>query len=1856
MNDQHSKHAGASRVGSATTTPSQKFQSLEKRTAKSSNGWKFFGVFFLLFSIFSSAAHALEAGFFKQFVIVDRGSGNEYFGNSIGENFNNANLGTWTRGDRVFLNGAEANTWARKDWSRVVEWTKFYYRIGGGSFTAINLDNRGANGNDDKWDQTTQEILLTGRSPGTYDFEVYFEGQGRQTWHSFTWLFYDNATPDYKATFTINAVNNPSSQSATAASSSSISLGWDKNEQNHDVMIVRKTSVQSWTEPTQGQSYSVGNSIGNGVVVYKGNATSATASDLSPSTAYDFKFYSVNYDYYSAGVTDSATTDAAASPTITLASGSSAFGNVTVNKTSSELSYTWSGTTLSGAVTVTAPSGFEISKTSGSGFASSLTFTPSSGTIAENTVYVRFKPTAVSSYSGNITHAGGGATSKTRAVSGTGTAPVDPASFSVSGGDRQNTLTFSLGTDSKPVVIVYDTDNTFSAPSGAPASVGQAFAGGTVVYNGSTSPQTHSGLNAGVQYYYKAFSYDSTGNFYSSGLTDDATTTAPQYGLRDDGGVNLPTLTYWYTGAGESDLTEKGSEFSGKNLGNITALYLKDATIKTFKNGAGDVTGTTFLYKLWEDGDSEPASYTERSVGFSSNDGDGNQTWSDFGAEIGLFSGLGENYGDYNLKILFTVSGSGVYGDTNSGPFTATFTYPLSAPSSQASSLGVNNERQTQMGVAWTSGNGSRRIVVARAGSAVNFTPADGTDYTHNTSFSAAADAGSGNKVVYDGTESSFTLTGLSADTTYHLKVFEYNGTGANTKYLTASAPTASGKTLGNPTSINVSRDGIYPATTVDISWTENNDKNVMVARSTATSPSGTPTAGVNYNAGQSFGDWTVVARSDDDGSLEVTGLVPGQAYLFKLWSENNGYYSAGSTPVGVTNDVPKGRNYQDSATPYVSVGTVYVGDNVVVGAKTYGDVAASSGSAAGWYAVIKADNGNLASGASEGATGGSGSSEDKTATTPRFSSAGTWYWGMRVDYGATYGDWYYLSDQDNWADLDADGNTSTLTIEVTELADPDSPTATKDALQPASEIDLAWTPVNGKRVIIARTTDNVFGTPVSGSDIVYADGDSIPGGGEVIYSGFGSSYSDEGLSDNQTYYYKFYSENYGYYSDGATATATTDPQAGPDAPSVSAATNVSYLTFHANWSPAVGATNYYLTVDDNSDFSSPLAGYDSLLVGNVTTYGVTVPRVGIYYYTLTAQNASGTSGNSSTITVYTATAQGRNAGGAAEPSITSGTIYVGDKVTVSVDTWGTISGAEGRGRAVYRKANADINGGSYGPWFGFDDDNLTTITNIQFSSDGTWYWGVQMDYGATYGTNFWMVKDTAEWTDLQYAGTNSELSVSVSALGNPSSITASLLETDLQGSIVLSWSKWEGRDVMVVRSTDASFFTPAGGTTYNSGQNVGSDVVVYRGNATTITNSGLSSSQTYYYKLYSENWSYYSSGTVTGAITTAGEPAAAPTVGAATLVTTTSFQANWSASQDANSYRLDVSSSSDFATRLAGYDDRTVNALYQAVTGLTPGSTYYYRVRAYNANGASGNSGTNSVTLPASMSTTLAEAGVSDTTVALSVTQGAQYDEYYSDDGGQTWTKQGTVTAASSTLEVTLDEGLASKRLFKTVPVGANPATDESSPVVGVVKPSIQPGFQMMAPPLLSDRQLHGTFGEQLADGLTAGNSTTGDEVWVLDGGSWRTFYLNSNDGSWYEGGSAANFTLGEGQGFYLYRKTASATTSRFTGQAGNTANTRITSTVNSGWNIIGPSQGKTLSFSDVASGVTSPTSAFSEDSADLIVIDEGGGNWRRIMKYGSGGQWLDLKSFTLSPTVSVEPGQAIYYFRTGGSTTATY
>ena len=104
---------------------------------------------------------------------------------------------------------------------------------------------------------------------------------------------------------------------------------------------------------------------------------------------------------------------------------------------------------------------------------------------------------------------------------------------------------------------------------------------------------------------------------------------------------------------------------------------------------------------------------------------------------------------------------------------------------------------------------------------------------------------------------------------------------------------------------------------------------------------------------------------------------------------------------------------------------------------------------------------------------------------------------------------------------------------------------------------------------------------------------------------------------------------------------------------------------------------------------------------------------------------------------------------------------------------------------------------------------------------------------------------------------------------------------------------------------------------------------------------------------------------TASGAETTP----AAPTISSPSSITTTGFTANWAASSGATKYYLDVATDSGFTSLVSGFNNLDAgNVTSYAVTGLSPATTYYYRVRASNSAGTSSNS-QNQVALTSSLS-----------------------------------------------------------------------------------------------------------------------------------------------------------------------------------------------------------------------------------------------------------------------------------------------
>lgn len=215
---------------------------------------------------------------------------------------------------------------------------------------------------------------------------------------------------------------NPVSFTANAFSTSQITLSATANENNNNILVAYNSSN---TFGTPSETYIEGNAIsGGGTVLYNGVASGLGYHiGLTPNQTVYYKAWSYDGSAYSTGLIANATT---LSPLINIAPTTlSGFSYIIDQGPSTEQSFTVSGSNLTTEISINAPTNYEISKTSGSGYANPLTFSPTDGTVSEQTVYVRLKADLTSGTynSQTITATSTGAIDKTVTCSGSVTTP-----------------------------------------------------------------------------------------------------------------------------------------------------------------------------------------------------------------------------------------------------------------------------------------------------------------------------------------------------------------------------------------------------------------------------------------------------------------------------------------------------------------------------------------------------------------------------------------------------------------------------------------------------------------------------------------------------------------------------------------------------------------------------------------------------------------------------------------------------------------------------------------------------------------------------------------------------------------------------------------------------------------------------------------------------------------------------------------------------------------------------------------------------------------------------------------------------------------------------------------------------------------------------------------------------------------------------------------------------------------------------------------------------------------------------------------------------------------------------------------
>ncbi len=390
-------------------------------------------------------------------------------------------------------------------------------------------------------------------------------------------------------------------------------------------------------------------------------------------------------------------------------------------------------------------------------------------------------------------------------VSALAQAPTTPSSnFYVTNNDGDRfILRFTAGDGARRLVIASTNPITAVPQDGADYVANSTYglgneleAGEFVVYSGSGSSTWIYGLNHSTTYHFRVYEFNGT-DYNTQYLTSE---------YLDGSGTTLSGPTVQASGLSYSNITGTSMTISWTN-GDGTGRFLVGRAGSAVEAEPQDLT-------YYSDYSRAFAYPTSSSYSIGTND------------QKILYQGSGSSVTIYNLDpnvtynfALFEYNGSSgkVYKRPGAIGNQLTNSYPTTA-SSNAFFTNVDGDRFIPR---WTSGDGEKRIVIAKKGSAVTSIPVDGATYSADPTFGAGQPLNEGEFVVYNGTGTSHWLYGLEPSTTYHIAIFEYNGSGENTFYLKDPYLASSQTTLTGPT---VQASGLtfsnITGTSMTISWT----------------------------------------------------------------------------------------------------------------------------------------------------------------------------------------------------------------------------------------------------------------------------------------------------------------------------------------------------------------------------------------------------------------------------------------------------------------------------------------------------------------------------------------------------------------------------------------------------------------------------------------------------------------------------------------------------------------------------------------------------------------------------------------------------------------------------------------------------------------------------------------------------------------------------------------------------------------------------------------------------------------------------------------------------------------------------
>ncbi len=281
----------------------------------------------------------------------------------------------------------------------------------------------------------------------------------------------------------------------------------------------------------------------------------------------------------------------------------------------------------------------------------------------------------------------------------------------------------------------------------------------------------------------------------------------------------------------------------------------------------------------------------------------------------GSISQSGSNrWGDYSEMSIdpsnytnFWFTNQYMLSDSKKGTKIASFNFtdPCIPPTIEASNFSSPTLNDNDMTIDWSRGNGDGILIVAKQGSVVDMVPESGASYTANATFGSGSQIGFGNYVVYNGTGTSTSITGLAPGTDYHYAFYEYFTAG---NCYTTVGYKAKAKTTGTPPYCLSAGNTDYPTSVTLVNFNTINNNTYTTSPKPAayidyTSIATNLSKGKTYNLNvkvNTGGNYTVHARAWIDWNQNMDFSDNGETYdLGDVTNKPNNVTSL--CPLGIT-------------------------------------------------------------------------------------------------------------------------------------------------------------------------------------------------------------------------------------------------------------------------------------------------------------------------------------------------------------------------------------------------------------------------------------------------------------------------------------------------------------------------------------------------------------------------------------------------------------------------------------------------------------------------------------------------------------------------------------------------------------------------------------------------------------------------------------------------------------------------------------------------------------------------------------------------------------------------------------------